>query len=134
MITESESRQIINYVLKELSKKVYPLMTDNRIDLTKGIGVHRVKVRPSTELEVATNTLTVMHDHHTVTFSGAAVDVNTINGLNEDELVLLEGTTGKTITLKHGVDNINLKSGADFSLTVNECIVLFNNGSKIIDI
>lgn len=86
-----------------------------------------------TELTIAAGVITVTQSYHNVdTEADAATDdLDTINGgLQGDILIICPNIATRTIVAKHGTGNLNLASGADFTMDEDDdYLVLLYNGS-----
>lgn len=86
-------------------------------DLTVAAGF--LNFGASSELTIATGVITATKSFHTVDTESdsASDDLNTINGLSEGDTGWLRAANdARTVVLKNGAGNIQMRSGADFSL------------------
>lgn len=81
--------------------------------------INTINLREPTSLTIDSNkSITVNRTMHRVTTSGGADELHTINGGNENDLLLLRiVSASNSVTIKHGMGNINTPDGVDISLT-----------------
>lgn len=81
--------------------------------------INTIHLREPTTLTIDSNkSITVNRTMHRVTTAGGADELHTINGGNENDLLLFRIVTGANpVTIKHGVGNIQTPDGVDISLT-----------------
>lgn len=91
----------------------------------------------STILTLATGAVTATQGNHIVAAeSGTADDLDTINRNFTDipstyyPFLMIKADTGDTITVKHNTGNIYLYSLADVTLTGEQTLFLWWNGTK----
>jgi hypothetical protein len=93
------------------------------------IGRNQIRVSATSSITVSTAVITVTSHYHTIA-SGGPIDLDTIDGPNIDGFVLIlrRGLFSSDITLRDGIDNLNL--GADFVMDVdNDQIWLVRDGT-----
>ena len=94
-----------------------------------------------TIVTIATGVLTITQGAHTVAAeAGVADDLATISldsdlvtsaaGTTYRPFLILQADTGDTITVKQNTGNILMGDGADFSLTENNVLFLWYNGTN----
>ena len=66
----------------------------------------------------------VTDDLSTITIGGTSTPLVATDHV----IVILEAEVGHTITVKHGLDNINLSAEVDFVLTANKRLMLVGDG------
>ncbi len=95
------------------------------------IGINRIaSLGNANQITVSTDTIEVNAHYHTVT-AGGAINLDTIDGPLVDgfTLILRRGLFSSDITLRDGIDNLNI--GSDFLMDVdNDQIWLVRNGAN----
>uniref|UniRef100_A0A6M3KV48 Uncharacterized protein n=2 Tax=viral metagenome TaxID=1070528 RepID=A0A6M3KV48_9ZZZZ len=78
-----------------------------------------INLTDDTELTIAAGVITATQSWHTVDTAadGATDDLDTINGGTEGDLLIISpNNAARTVVAKHGTGNLNLASGADFTM------------------
>lgn len=93
-------------------------------------------LRAATILTLSGGAVTVTRGHHIIAAeSGTADELETLTGLTAGEFYLLRADAGDTITVKHGVDNIELNGETDFDLVGMKSLLLFSpDGVTAVDV
>jgi hypothetical protein len=95
------------------------------------IGINRIEsLGNANQITVSTDTIEVNAHYHTITASGA-IDLDTIDGplVEGFTLILRRGLFSSDITLRDGIDNLNI--GSDFLMDVdNDQIWLVRQGAN----
>jgi len=81
-------------------------------------------------------TVTGIFHHIDTQNNDATDDLDTINGGSSYDLLLIQARhTDRTVVVKHGTGNIQLKAGVDISLdNTDKILLLFYNGSNWVDV
>jgi hypothetical protein len=86
-------------------------------------------------LTISSGSVTATQINHTIAAeSGTTDDLDTITAADDRTLLVIQADTGDTITVKNGTGNIQLNSGADFSLTGDATLLLYYDGTNWSDI
>lgn len=82
-----------------------------------------------TALTVASNTIAVTSSYHQVTATGSTDTVNTISGGVTGAILILVGTSGKTITFADGAGNVDLPAARDLTTAGDKLMLLFGGAT-----
>lgn len=99
-------------------------------DQSKWIELGRTITNTGYALTIASGVVTVQKAYHTLTpETGAVDDLTTINGGVDGQLLILQATATKTVTLKDGLGNLDLSGDFEMIDTDDKIIILTYNGT-----
>ena len=98
-------------------------------------GLDPLRLLDGSSLTISSDQITITRSFHIlIAETGAVDDLSTIQGGIEGQVLAVKVDTGMTITVKHGLGNIELNGAADQAISGEQTLVLFYDGDTWTDI